>query len=291
MIERRNVIPTTGAASFSSPSAAYPYSDQPPVLSSFSGNERSQSFAQHGANQVQYGAIASQSPYLAAGNQFGGAPNAPTTPNPYIGQGDPFASYSTQGQGHEQPGYGAPPIPGTHGPGAYAPYGARYPQYQLHQQQHQHQQYPRFGQGLAVDAASGDSLTREASVSSLVNPFAPLPVPTNLRPTEGSGSISTSTSSSSNAELTRGASFVTRQSQEAPPPAYPTDRVYTDMKKDIKVSPSTSSSLKVVNGSSDSAVPATKSVDTTTTSKESAPEPRPVSAYTLYNADDAYGGM
>ncbi|KAF8806923.1 hypothetical protein BYT27DRAFT_7211919 [Phlegmacium glaucopus] len=298
MIERRNVSPTAAAASLSSPSAAYPYSDQPPVFPSaapLSGNERAQSFAQHGAHQGQYGAVPLQPPSFAAGNQFGGAPNVPTThygANPYAGQGDPFATYAIPGQGHEQSGYGAPPMPGTHGPGAYAPYGVdpRYPQYQRYPRQ---RQSPQFGQGPAVDTGSGASLTREESISSLVNPFAPLPVPTKLGPTEGSGSgsISTSTSSSSSiSESTRGASFVTRQSQEAPP-AYTNAGVYTDVKRDVKVSPSTSaSSLRVVNDNANSDVPDTTKT-TTTKSNGSAPKLRPLSSYTLYNDDDAYGGM
>ena len=237
MIERRNMASSTPLLA---PSAAYPYSDQPSVP---------QPFTQQGTSQAQYGAVPLQlqTPSFAAGYYDA---------NPYAmecgqGQGDPFAAYANQGQDYEHPGYGAPPVPGTHGPGTYAPYGVdpRYPQY--HQQHtQQYQQYPPqyqqhgFGQCSAADTASSASLER---ASSLVNPFSP----TVPRVAEGS---TLSSPAPSNTVLSRGAS--TRQSAQSyeAPPAY--------MNSDLL--PSTSSSFHVMNPSSDSAVFDNQAVDTKT---------------------------
>lgn len=208
MIERRNAVPI---APLSAPSAAYPYSDQSP---------------QHGMNHAQYGAVPLQPPSFAAGN-----PGIQYGANPYAmeyTQEDPFASHTAARQSYEQPGYGAPPIPGTHSPGTYAPYGVdpRYPQY--HQRPPQYQQH---GFGQAVDTVSGASLER---ASSLTNPFS---LPEEMRLNEGSGSLSTSTSSTvpSKAGLTRGGSLTTRQSTQSyeAPPVY--------MNGDVSLSTSSSS--------------------------------------------------
>jgi len=171
MIERRN----NASPPLSAPPVAYPYFDQSPVLSSapLSNEKYAQFYVQNGTNQAQYGVVPLQSPSFAAGNS--GA-------NPYVteyGEGDPFVTYAGP---DEQSDYGAPPIPGTHGPGTYASYGvnSRYPQHP-YAQQHHFSQYQ----------------------------------------TEGSGSGSFSTSNvPSNSGLVRGTSLATcrsAQSYEAPP--------------------------------------------------------------------------
>jgi hypothetical protein len=289
MIERRNAA---------SPPAAYPYSDEPPL----SANGYGQSFAQYGANQAQYaeyGAVPQHPSFaasFAAGNQFGGNGGAPAMhygANPYAvdyGQGGPLsAAYSGPG---EKPGYGAPPVPGTHGPGAYAPYGVdpRYPQSQRYpypkQYQNQQPQQHGFGQGLAVDTPT--SPTRDENVSNLANPFSPLRVSKKLGSTEHSGpeSLSTPTSPSSTPPpfSNPGATpFVTRQSHEAPP-TYMSNGGYADVQRDVKMSPALSN---VVNGTVEPPTDTTTATMTESNKRVSEP-PRPL---TVYGDDDVYGGM
>jgi len=288
MIERRNAA---------SPSAAYP-SDSPPL----SAIEHGQSFAQYGANQSQFGAIP-QHPSFAVGSVFGGNGGAPAMhygADPYTmsyGQGDTFsAAYSGPG---EKPGYGAPPVPGIHGPGTYAPYGVdhRYPQSQRypHFNQNQNQQYqPRgFGQGLAVDTTT--SPTRDENVPILANPFSPLRISKKSGSTENSGPESRSTptlpSSTPPPSTNPGTTpFVTRQSRDAPP-SYTNTGGYADVQRDVKIAPT---SLNVVNSSSDTAVPIDTAATTVTESKVTESKGHvlePLRPLTVYGDDDVYGGM
>ena len=291
MIERRNVA---AVSSLSPPSAAYP---------SFplSGNEDTQSFA-----PARYRAVPPDSSFTA-GSQFGDDVNSPTvlyTANPYSahgGQGELFSAYPGPGQDREQHGYGAPPVPGIHGPGAYAPYGVdpgypqsqQYPRHQQFQNQQHSQQYQHeLGQNRT-------SLTREEeNTPELANPFSPLPVSRPLDLTEGPGPEPTPTSASSaspNSELTRGASSVTRQSRQSheAPPAYTNNAgaEYADMKKDVNPTPSSTLPLSIVkkeNNSSDSAVPDTNGVGMTKSEGQHEPASRP---QTIYDDEDAYGGI
>jgi hypothetical protein len=280
MIERRNAT---------SPPVAYPHCDEPPL----SANEYGQSFG-------QYGAIP-QHPSFAVGNIFGGNGGAPAMQygaNPYTmdnGQGDSFsAAYSGPG---EITGYGAPPVPGVHGPGAYAPYGVdpRYPQSQRypHPRQYQNQQPQQhgFGQGPTVDTPT--SPNRDENVPNLANPFSPLRITKKLGSTENSGpeSLSTPTlpSSTPPPSSNPGATpFVTRQSHEALP-MYTNNGGYADVQRDVKIPPA---SLNVVNGSSDTALPPTTTTTTTTTMTESNGRvSEPARPLTVYGDDDVYGGM
>jgi len=290
MIERKIVAPIPSASPLSPPSAAYPYSELP--TTPFSGNEHAQSYAQHGANTAQYGL---QPPSFAVGNGFNGNGGAPNLYQAYPdhGEGNAFVTYAGPGQGHEQ--YGAPPVPGTYGPGAYASYGdprypqsQRYPQYQnqqpQHPQQYQNQQPQQYQPGFGQDT----SLNRQGSVSSfanssLANPFSPLPVLKNLEPIQLESPTSSSASASSNSELTRGPSVLARQTHDAPP-AYINDDGYINMKRDVKMLPPPP--LSVVNA--DSAVPNTAAAGTTTTTESNGHAQRPL---TVYDDDDAYGGM
>jgi len=278
MIERRNAA---------SPPAAYP-ADEPHL----SPIEHGQSFAQYG--QSQYGAIP-QHPSFAVGNLFGGDGGAPAMhygANPHTmnhGQGD--AAYSGPG---EKPGYGAPPFPGIHGPGAYAPYGVdsryhqsqRYPQpNQYHNQQPQQHQQRGFGQGRPIDT------TKDENVPNLANPFSPLRVSKKLGPTENSGSesLSTPTSPSSTPPPSTNAGtspFVTRQSHETLP-TYTNDGGYANVQRDVKMSPAP---LNIVNGSSDTALPP-KDSTTTTVAKSNGHVSEPPRPLTVYGDDDVYGGM
>ena len=287
MIERRNAT---------SPPAAYP-SDEPPL----SAIEHGQSFAQYGANQSQYGEIPIH-PSFSPGDRFGGNGGAPAMnygAHPYsmnYGPGDTFsAPYAGPG---EKPAYGAPPVPGIHGPGAYAPYGvdSRYPQRQRspypNQYQNQQPQQPQqrgFGQGPAVEPPT--SPTRDENVPNLVNPFAPLSVTERSGSTENSGpeSVSTPTSPSSTPppSTNPGTSpFVTRQSHDTLP-TYTNEGGYADVQRDVKTSPAL---LNVVNGNSDTALPPkdTSSATLTELNGRVVEPPRPL---TVYGDDDVYGGM
>ena len=294
MIERRNAA---------SPPVAYP-SDDPPL----SAIEHGQSFAQYGANQSQYGVIPLH-PSYAVGTQFGGNGGAPAMhygTGPYTSNyGDTFsATYS--GPGGEKPDYGAPPVPGVHGPGAYAPYGvdSRYPQSQRYPQPNQHQnqqhQYQQrgFNQGPAVDTPA--SPTRDEDAANFPNPFAPLRVTKKSGSTENSGpeSVSTPASPSSTPppSTNPGATspFLTRQSHDSLP-TYTNDGGYADVQRDVKMSPTT---LNVANGNPDTALtPTTTATATTTTTTTTVTDssnggvvepPRPL---TVYGDDDVYGGM
>jgi len=275
MIERRNAA---------SPPAAYPSDDQP-----LSAVEHGQSFAQYGANQSQYGAIPLH-PSYAIGTQFGGNGGAPAMnygASPYTtNYGDTFsATYS--GPGGENPAYGAPPVPGVHGPGAYAPYGAdsRYPQ--PNQYQNQQPQQRGLGQGPAVDTPSP---TRDDNVA---NPFSPLRVIKKSGSTENSGpeSVSTPTSPSSTPPPSTNSGvatpFVTRQSHDAPP-TYTNNGGYADVQRDVKMLPT---SLNVVNGSSDTALPPADTAATTTVTEPNGRVVEPPRPLTVYGDDDVYGGM
>lgn len=280
MIERRNAA---------SPPAAYPFSDEQPPLAA---NEHAQSFAQFGGMPKH--------PSFATGNQFGangGAPAMHYGATPQAMDYRQGAAYSGPG---EEPVYGAPPVPGIHGPGTYAPYGfdprypqsQRYPRPQQYQnQQPQHQQLG-FGQGPTIDTPT----TRDENVSNLVNPFSPLRVSKKLRSSSGpEESLPTtptiSPSSTPPPSLNPGAaatSFVTRQSREALP-KYTNNGEYADVQRDVKMSPAL---LNVVNGSVDTAVPPTDAAAAPTTTTESngrlSQPPRPD---TVYGDDDVYGGM
>lgn len=255
MLERKNA---------STPPTAYPHSDEP----------RTQFFPQHGAPQVQYRAVSPQHPSFAAGNQqFGGTGRAPSMRyggNPYgmdLGQGDLAG-----------PGQGAPPIPGIHGPGVYASYGVdpRYPQ---------PQRYPLSPQYWNQQQQPQPQLYRGASISSLPNPFSVPTAEGSIPECVPSATLSSPPVSSNNPPA------VTRQSPEALP-AYSHNGGYADVQRDVKVPPSVP--LNVMNPGLDTA--ASLDVDTTTTKAagsttamtELDEKPR---RHTVYDADDAYGGM
>ena len=264
ILERKNAPP---------PPAAYPHSDESHAQF-FPQHGAIQPFPQHGAIQVQYRAVSPQHPSFTAGNQFGGTGGAPSMrygAHPYamdLGQGDS--------------GQGAPPIPGIHGPGVYAPYGVdpRYPQ---------SQRYP-LSQQYRNQQPQQPQLYRGASVSSLPNPFS---VSNSPRPAEAESLSSPTTPSSPSVSPNPPATttFVTRQSHEALP-AYSNDQGYTDVQRDVKIPPS--KTLNVMNHSLDTTAASldmdtTKAVGSTTPMTEADEnQSRP---HTVYDADEVYGGM
>jgi hypothetical protein len=284
MIERRNAA---------SPPAAYP-SDDPPL----SAVEHGQSFAQYGANQSQYGAIPLH-PSYAVGSQFGGNGGAPAMnygASPYTtNYGDTFSpTYS--GPGGEKPAYGAPPVPGIHGPGTYAPYGAdsRYPQSQRYPQPNQYQNQQPQRRGLGQEPAV-DAPTSPTGDENVANPFSPLRVSKKSGLTENSGpeSVSTPASPSSTPPPSTNPGvatpFVKRQSHDAPP-TYTNNGGYADVQRDVKMSPT---SLNVVNGSSDTTLPPrdTAAAAATTVTESNGRVVEPPRPLTVYGDDDVYGGM
>jgi len=219
IIERKNKKPATPPVSTlpPPPSMAYPYSDQVSIVASappsvYGGNGsdhghgmQQQQYPQYGSGGPQYGALPPPAaPQPSQGSIYNGVQGAYGVPPP--------GAYGAQ---YEQAGYGAPPIPGTYGPGAYASYSAgpvdpRYPhQYSPHQRQQfqlqqqgqgypqqqqqqvfQHPQQPQhpgqYGQQMnqgynssQAFSAQGQPTRMDSMLSnpSLPNPFARSPVP------------------------------------------------------------------------------------------------------------------
>ncbi|KAF9553081.1 hypothetical protein CPC08DRAFT_767799 [Agrocybe pediades] len=161
IIERKNKKPAAPPVSTMPPppSMAYPYSDQVSVAASAPPSvygvpngsdhghglqqqpQQPQQYPQFGPGGSQYGALPPPvAPQPSQGSIYNGVPGAYGVPPP--------GAYGAQ---YDQAGYGAPPIPGTYGPGAYAPYAAgpvdpRYP-YQYSQQRQQQHQQQQFQQG------------------------------------------------------------------------------------------------------------------------------------------------
>ncbi|CAA7265158.1 unnamed protein product [Cyclocybe aegerita] len=329
MIERKQMTTTPSA-----PSAAYPYSDNaanqsaPPSV--YGGSERGQ-YAHGGAGGAHYAPV----PPGAPSQMYGGGPygGPGTMPGAYGAQYDPSA------------GYGAPPIPGTYGPGAYAAYGAdpRFAPAGYHPQGYPH---PHYGHnqyhmqympppaGFPYPGGAG-GMTRSESTASgpgaLPNPFARSPASSPPPPSESGGSAgsqplsekrammaasaSSASSSSSHAGSSSASSSRHHPSPSDPdftaPPAYEDDGSYSESRRDVKVRPGETqpaSTLGVRNGTEGSsssaaatsgagaAAPSTTAASSTTGANarqqtDATAGRRPTSSYTLYDQDDAYGGM
>ncbi|KAF9474815.1 hypothetical protein BDN70DRAFT_294792 [Pholiota conissans] len=298
MIERKNLVAKSTASAqrnVPAPSMAYPYSDQASAVSvpsappSLYGSE-------HGPQHPQYG---------AAGARYAAVPQAPPPGTPYgpvpgaYGVPPPLAPYN--GAQYEQAGYGAPPIPGTYGPGAYASYGAagdpRYPQYPhnkpqgypqfsaYHQQAQvparyaQQPQQPMYGYAVPQPAALPAPMQNNSVRSVSASPASPPP-----------SAESVLSSSSTVATSSSGHRRQPTQSSGAPP-AYEDDE---DSKRyqatrDQKIRPV---ELGVQNGADASA--GSSSSATTVAPAATAAKPtktRSNSIHTVYDDGDVYGGM
>ncbi|KAF5379521.1 hypothetical protein D9615_006501 [Tricholomella constricta] len=189
--------------------------------------------------------------------------------------------------------------------GQHAAYGAQSTQYH-HQQQYPQQQayHNSFSPGQVLPP---NRTPAPAADGPLPNPFANTattasaalaaartaasagsPVPSSRSYFSGSSvdSANTPAPQSPTAPTTAGSPYIRRQPTQSggAPPAYEPDAQYADVQRDVKVAPSASvatndarsnagASTNVSNGT---AVAGTK---------------RPTSSYTVYDAEDAYGGM
>lgn len=285
MIERRQGTPAPasgGANSFPPPpTMAYPYSDHvqsaaaPPAPP-----------AMYGAANPQYGALPPPPPPPSQANAYGAIPGAYGVPAP--------GAFGAQ---YDQAGYGAPPIPGTYAPGAYAPYGASPdPRYPHHYQQQGYPQYSNSNSASYQQQSAGaygprmDSLPTSMSNSALVDKQA-------LRAAEessaaqniGAGMMNASYSVTSSSSSSGGSSLTRQRTQVGgAPPAYMDEDgegANLAAKSDVKVKPVMMSPPGLGGSKTGGASRAPGSVANGNNAT------RPVSAYSLYDQDDAYGGI
>lgn len=263
MIERRT------AQSPAAPPSAYPYSD-------------ADSPTQYGSDQRNfhnYGAVPGQN------GQYNGSPGPYGAPNLF---GAPPIPHNGQQYPSSNQGYG----PGAAPYGAYGAPDVRYLQRQPSQGPH-FPQYPgpaqqsAFGPGQIMPPQNIRTPSPHELNDSLPNPFA------SATAIEHSTSTTSSRSAGSPPPGNPGeqGAYLTRQPTQngGAPPAYMDDGSYTEMRRDVKVAP-----LMVANVD-DSAAPSSSSSPMMTTSAipEAAPAAsrRPLSTHTMYDADDAYGGI
>lgn len=283
MIERKNFAAQSvnSSRNLSAPSTSYPYSDRaspvPSAPPSLYGNEPSINHPHFGG--AHYAPVP-QTP--TSGPAYGAIPGAYGVP-------PPLAPYN--GAQYDQAGFGAPPIPGTYGPGAYAPYSAdpRYPQYQQnpgypqYSPYHQHAQ-ARFAQQQQQMFGYAHGAIPPHHIGALPNPSSPppalAPVPTpapapaaplsekqQLRLAEFlAESLNSSAGAASSASAHR---RQLTQSSGAPP-------AYEDGGSSAGNTSVTSTSS---NGTTVAATPAPKQ------------NARPLSTYTVYDDGDVYGGL
>ena len=201
------------------------------------------------------------------------------------------------GFGHEHPGYGAPPVPGTYGPSGYATYGntpdPRYGNYGPRAQQ-------PFGNGPHVPNGQGpdpamsirgySDLGPESSYGGTPSVVAPS---TTRSPVDKPHPLRLATvddTAATRAGLSHG---------EAPP-AYEDNGSHEKLRTNEKSryvpagGAGTSSSPTSTTGPSASST--TPPVAVAAASSATRPQPastdaRPTSTYTVYDADDAYSGI
>jgi hypothetical protein len=275
------------SANLPKPSMAYPYSDQlsaPPSapLSSY-GNEQEQ-IPQIGS-LAHFGSL----PSLPQGGAYGNTLGAYGVPPP--------GAYAAQ---YDQAGYGAPPIPGTYGPGAYAAYGA---------DPRSHQYPNQFTQGYPnqisnFSAAQGQQQSFGSPQGGFI-PNAPSP-PQPPKPFSEKQALHLASVQSEREASPSSSLSQPIQSSDAPP-AY-NDNEESDKwaaNRDQKVRPGdnigtststpSSSSPATVASSANVAPPAQSSEVAVTsvggTLKRAKSNARPASSYSLYDREDAYGGM
>lgn len=269
MIERRTT------QSPAAPPSAYPYSDADPST-------------QYGSDQGNFHNYGASPGHFAASGQQNGFPAPYGAPNPF---GAPPIPHSGQQYPSSNQGYG----PGAAPYGAYGAADLRYPQRQPSQGPHI-PQYPAltqqsaFGPGQIIPAQNIRTHSPHELNDALPNPFASATV------IEHSTSATSSRSASSpppGIPEKQGA-YLTRQPTQTggAPPAYVDDGSYTEMKRDVKVAPLTVANADNTTTTSSSSSPAmaTSAIPEAAPSNTAAPK-RPLSTYTVYDDDDAYGGI
>lgn len=236
------------------PAASYPYGEQ----AHYGADPYGQYSA--GANQYnvsQYGADGqlTRDPYGST-EQYGGNVSGAT-----YGQHASYAAYGTQ------------------------PNHPPHPQYPQHQQQPQYQGQ-HFPQQYTL--APGDNIPTHRGAAALPNPFTQ-PVTTSAAALaaarSAAGTTSPAPSSVSASTDSSNTAYLHRQNTQTSgaPPAYEHDARYADVQRDVKTAPV---KLTLANSAPESpgAGPAARS-------PAPAAAQRPTSAYTVYDPEDAYGGM
>lgn len=311
MIERKRAGPPPP------PSSAYPYNDGASQFSSEPqyGGQFDRQFDRDGNGSIyngapsMYGGGASmhQAPSAYGAPHPGGA-----APIPYGGQ-NMYNQYSDRNYGA---GYGAGAGVGAYGgPAPYAPYSQN--PHHPHQQQQQQQfarGYPNYnGQqqppqqyhnNFDHQQQHGQMGGNQASVSTPVTPTNQLSNPfaeTSSRgpsPASGSSSSQSHGTQQSNGYMLRNASPA--EEEDSAPPAYSDDSgKYADLQRDQK----TPVVMSVEGASASSpapsaSAPAPAAAPTPAPAAAAAPKPepkaggaRPISSQTVYDPNDAYGGM
>jgi hypothetical protein len=269
MIERRT------AHAPAAPPSAYPYSD-------------ADSSTQYGSDQRNfhnYGAAPGQFP---TSGQYNGSPAPYGAQNPF---GAPPIPHSGQQYSSSNQGYG----PGAAPYGAYGAADSRYLQRQPSQGPH-FPQYPApaqqssFSPGQIIPAQTTRTPSPHELNGALPNPFA------SATAIEHSTSATSSRSAGSpppgNPE--KQSAYLTRQPTQTggAPPAYVDDGSYTEMKRDVKVAPLIVANADNSTATSSSSPPATAIAATPEAAPSNTAAPkRPISTFTVYDADDAYGGI
>ncbi|KAF9530333.1 hypothetical protein CPB83DRAFT_892624 [Crepidotus variabilis] len=239
--------------------ASYQYSDVPQEPSTI-----------YGASEGQYNSYGASQYSAAPGTIY----NAHAASAGYDGQ-------------YEQPGFGAPPVPGQHGPGSYGGYGAYgaagaaagYQSRQQYQQEYPSASpYQQVQHHIAGAGPYGPNGTRSPPTTS---PPTSEHHGTSPSPNPISRSLSNAAGSQPHTqpEYARGpTAALSRQPTQSNgiPPAYDDNAgKYTELKRDEKVKPA---EMSVQNGLAASSAPRETKL-------------RPTSAYTVYDPEDAYGGM
>jgi hypothetical protein len=207
------------------------------------------------------------------GSQYSGGQRG----NEHNYTGDQFgATVDTYGQAAGYGAYGAPP---THTP---------HPQYpQQQQQQHFPQQYS-FSPGQVIP--SQRSSPPSTGYSEAPNPFAPAATVSAAAVVAAARSAASAPGPAprhvSPTQQPQSNVYLSRQPTQAggAPPAYPNEAGYADVQRDVKVAP-----LAVTN-----ATPRSPGVELITPAASGAgtdARQRPLSTYTIYDPEDAYGGI
>lgn len=268
MIERRT------AHAPAAPPSAYPYTDADPPTQygSDQGN-----FHNYGASPGQYANL----------GQYNGSPAPRGAPNPF---GAPPIPHSGQQYPSSNQGYGPSAAPY----GAYGAADLRYLQRQPSQGPHiprypSPAQQSAFGPGQIIPAQNIGTQSPHELNDALPNPFA------SATAIEHSTSATSSRSAGSPPPgPEKQGAYLTRQPTQTggAPPAYLDDGSYTEMKRDVKVAPLMVANADNSTETSPSSSPAmaTSAIPEAAPSNTAAPK-RPLSTYTVYDADDAYGGI
>ncbi|GLB41571.1 hypothetical protein LshimejAT787_1001710 [Lyophyllum shimeji] len=193
--------------------------------------------------------------------------------------------------------YGQPP----YGQGAYGAPRGQFQQQQQYPQRYPTQQYQSsFAPGQVIPSTR-PPVTQNNANAAVANPFANTATAAlaaaRAAAQAGSPAPSARSQSSSNSSVDSGSgntnstastnAYVSRQPAQpapgSPPPTYERDAQYADVQRDVKVQPGAS----VNKDAGESGAAATNAGSSPTAGAKA----RPASSYTVYDPDDAYGGI